>query len=98
MRMRSSRDIASAVRGRRQELGLSQAELANRAKVSRKWISEVEAGKPTAELQLVIRVLEALGLMLDLAVPGTTTAAAERERGEPPIDLDAILDQHRRRA
>ena len=44
----SIRDVAASMRGRRKEVGLSQAELARRAGVSRKWIYEVEAGKPTA--------------------------------------------------
>ncbi|HXT37136.1 MAG TPA: helix-turn-helix domain-containing protein [Chloroflexota bacterium] len=58
--------MAVAVRGRRTDLKLSQAELARRAGVSRKWISEFEAGKPTTELGLAIHVLEELGLVLDL--------------------------------
>lgn len=69
MRVRSTRDVAAMIRGLRAERGLSQAELARRAGVSRKWIYEFEAGKPTAELGLVIRVLERLGHELELS-PG----------------------------
>lgn len=89
MRIRSTRDAAAVVKGRRKELGLSQAELAERAGVSRKWIYEFEAGKPTAELGLVIRVLERLGLDLDLV---TATRAPRRT-----VDLDALLKEHRPR-
>src|SRR4051794_37742762 len=64
--VRSIRDIAAAARGRRRELGLNQADLADRAGMSRKWISEFEAGKPTAELGLVLRLLAALDLQLDV--------------------------------
>ena len=90
----SIRDVAAAVRGRRQHLGLSQAELATRARVSRQWINEFEAGKPTAELQLVIRLLDALGLRLRL---DDRNAASDEPRPQVPrgVDLDALLDDYR---
>ncbi|HVC82913.1 MAG TPA: helix-turn-helix domain-containing protein [Chloroflexota bacterium] len=91
MRVRSIRDMAAAVRGRRTDLTLSQAELARRAGVSRKWISEFEAGKSTAEFGLVIRVLEELGLVLDL-ISGEDAAAT---LPATVVDLDALLDQYR---
>jgi HTH-type transcriptional regulator/antitoxin HipB len=68
IRVRSIRDIAAAVRGRRIDLGLNQANLAKRAGVSRKWVVEFEAAKPSAELGLALRVLDALGLALDISV------------------------------
>lgn len=89
MRIRSTRDVAAAVRGRRTDLGLNQAEVAKRARVSRKWIYEFEAGKPSAELGLVIRVLDQLGLALDIGRP----AGGGPKRG---VDLDTILEEHRR--
>lgn len=85
MRIRTARDAASIVRGRRTDLKLSQSRLAERAKVSRKWIYEFEAGKATAEFGIVIRVLEQLGLELRL-VP---TASRGIPRGA--VDLDAVL-------
>jgi hypothetical protein len=59
--------------------------------VSRKWIYEFEAGKPTVELGLLVRVIEALGLSLDLAATGEPTGSS----GDASIDLDALLDRHR---
>lgn len=90
MRIRSTRDLAAAVRGRRKDLGMNQADLAQRAGVSRKWIYEFEAGKPTAELGLVIRVVERLGLALVLG--SASTRSSKRT-----VDLDAVLDEHRGR-
>lgn len=84
----SVHDLVGAVRGRRRDLGLSQAELAARARVSRQWVSAFESGKPTAELGLVMRVLDALDLAL---------ALDERRIETRPVDLDALLDEHRRR-
>ncbi len=91
MIVHSIADAAAVVRGRRLDRGLNQAELARRIGVSRKWISEFEAGKPAAEFGLVIRVLEELGLILRIddatAVPTTPEA----------LNLDALLDKHRSR-
>ena len=74
-------------------MGLNQADLASRAGVSRKWIYEFEAGKARAELGLVLRVLDALGLALDLT---SSDDQATSQAGET-VDLDALLDEHRRR-
>jgi HTH-type transcriptional regulator / antitoxin HipB len=91
-RITTLRTLAVAVKGRRLELGLSQAQIADQARVSRQWINEFEAGKPTAELGLVLRLLDALGLDVMLATRD------EHERSTPPsVDLDALLDQHRDR-
>lgn len=90
MTVRSIRDAAVAVRGRRTELGMSQDELATGAGVSRKWIVEFEAGKPSAEFALVLRVLDALGLTLELG-------SLNEPRDHAQVDLDDILDEHRGR-
>jgi HTH-type transcriptional regulator / antitoxin HipB len=89
MKIRSIRDLAAAARGRRRDLGLSQAELAARAGVSRKWIYQFEAGKPTAELRLILRVLDALGLILDV------TYDEQAASGRPTRDLDTLIEEHR---
>jgi HTH-type transcriptional regulator/antitoxin HipB len=83
-RITSLRLLSAAVRGRRLELGLSQAELAERAHVSRQWVNEFEAGKPSAELGLVLRLLDALDLEL-------TVAERSADAG---TFLDALLDDH----
>jgi HTH-type transcriptional regulator / antitoxin HipB len=92
MKINSAGDLAAAVRGRRISLRLSQADLAKRAGVSRPWLSKVEAGRPTAEFGLVLRLLDALGLSLDLD---------ESDGGDSPktmsVDLDALLDEYRSR-
>jgi y4mF family transcriptional regulator len=93
MTVRSIRDLASAVRGRRIDLRLSQADLASRAGVSRKWIYEFEAGKPTAELGLLLQVLDALGLAIELAPSAEAHGGGEGAT----VDLDALIDEHRAR-
>jgi HTH-type transcriptional regulator / antitoxin HipB len=88
MKINSVWDLAATVRGRRRDLGLTQAELASRAQVSREWVNGFETGKATVEIGLVIRVLDALGMGLNLVVSDTTPDAAS-------LDLDALLEEHR---
>lgn len=92
MRVDLYHDLASAARRRRLDLGLSQAELASRAGASRDWVNSFEAGKPTVELILVLRVLEALDLCLDVAEPSDMQGS--RRAGQ--ADLDALLDEYGR--
>jgi y4mF family transcriptional regulator len=82
MRLNNARDLGLYVRERRRELGLTQAGLAASAQVSRRWLSDLEAGKPTAEVGLVFKVLHALELALD---------ASPVEWGPGDIDLDNVL-------
>jgi HTH-type transcriptional regulator/antitoxin HipB len=86
-------DLSALVRGRRQALGLSQEELADRANVSRQWISAFERGRPGAEMRLILRLLEALELRLSV----DPLDATQRERQSRPegVDLDALLEAHR---
>jgi HTH-type transcriptional regulator/antitoxin HipB len=58
MLLRAPIDIGCAIRDRRSKLGLDQQELARRVGVSRKWIVEVEKGKPRAEIGLVLRAAQ----------------------------------------
>ncbi len=86
-------DLASLARGRRQALGLSQAELASRANVSRQWVSAFESGRPGSELRLILRLLEALELRLSV----DPLEDPRNDRPAPPgtVDLDALLETHR---
>lgn len=87
--IRTVSDLAHVVRGRRIELELSQDELAARAAVSRKWVNEFEAGKPAAELRIVLSVLDALDLDLEVA-----SRAGAIQTDDAQIDLDALIDDY----
>jgi HTH-type transcriptional regulator/antitoxin HipB len=95
IQVNSIRDLAVAARGRRLDLGLSQADLAARARVSRQWISEFESGKPTAELGLALRLVDALGLRLSIDDGGPE--AGDQPTRDRTVDLDALLDEYRDR-
>jgi HTH-type transcriptional regulator/antitoxin HipB len=92
VRVNSTGGLAAAVRGRRKDLGLSQAELAALVGVSRAWIIEVEAGKPTLEFGLVLRLLDGLGLRIDVVIDDVRDDGANNR-----TDLDSLLDEYRDR-
>ncbi|MCY3805984.1 MAG: helix-turn-helix transcriptional regulator [bacterium] len=60
------RDFGLVVRDLRSRADLTQAEVAERAGVSRVWLSQMENGKPTVELGKVLRVLDVLGHGVDV--------------------------------
>lgn len=61
--------LAETVRRRRNDLGLRQAELAELAGCSQRFVHTLEQGKPTLRLDKLLDVLEVLGLGLSV-VPG----------------------------
>jgi transcriptional regulator with XRE-family HTH domain len=82
----SMRDLAATAKGRRLSLGLTQAEVASRAGISRDWVNYFERGKRTVELDLVFRVLEALSLKMEV------TEATLSPSGS--IDLESWLEEY----
>lgn len=71
----SPQELGLALRGARKHLGLTQPQLAMAAGVGVRFIVELEAGKPTARLETVMRVIHALGGIMHL--DGLPTAATE---------------------
>lgn len=71
--------LGEAVRRRRRELGLRQAELAELAGCSQRFVHTVEHGKPSLRLDKVLDLLDVLGLAL-LVVPGRGRVADASER------------------
>ncbi|NJA06155.1 helix-turn-helix transcriptional regulator [Methylococcaceae bacterium WWC4] len=73
--IQSTQQLGQALRSARKQLELTQSELALAAGVGVRFIVDLEAGKPTARLETVMRVIEALGgqVMLD-GLPGITEA------------------------
>jgi HTH-type transcriptional regulator/antitoxin HipB len=91
VKIRTSQALGAVVRGHRRALKMTQASLARTAGVSRAWITEFEAGKPTVELGRVLAVLDALGITLDAhtAEPSATPGTPDRLQ-----DLDSLLENY----
>lgn len=81
--LRGAPALGRALRQRRKDIGLTQAECAARAGVSAAWLSQLENGKATCEVGLVMDVAHALGVCFDLR-PVTRSLA------------DDVIDDHTR--
>ena len=68
--IRTSIEIGAAIRTERRQQGLTQTELADLCGVSLSFVSNLENGKPTAELAKALTVLTNLGLDLFLVKRG----------------------------
>jgi transcriptional regulator with XRE-family HTH domain len=72
--IRNETELGVAIRERRENAQLTQAQLAERANVSRAFLSELERGKrPRAELSRVLSVLRALETAIVLEEHKTLT-------------------------
>jgi y4mF family transcriptional regulator len=71
MKITDSKSLGNAVRQARRELGVTQDQLALTSGTNRRFIIELEQGKPTAQIGKVLQVLRTLGVSLDLTMPPT---------------------------
>lgn len=90
MIIRTTKDLAHLIRDQRSRRKLTQANLAELVGVSRKWIVDLEGGKRTADLSLVLRTLKALGVDLDIK------ASVKPDEGYA-LDLDRIIERAKTR-
>src|SRR2546423_254213 len=65
--------FGALIRTRRKQLKMRQSDLALATGVGRRFLIELEAGKPSCQLGRSLAVTEALGLkLIDMPVSGTT--------------------------
>lgn len=74
--IRMAFDLGQAVHDRRTELGISQAELARRARMTQSQVSKLELGGTVPTLPLLARLAEALDASLNIALDGDTSTVA----------------------
>ena len=96
MKIRTATDLGAFIRERRIKLGMDQSDLAEKAGTSRKWIVEVEQGKPRAEVGLVLRTLKTLGVSLDIVVDRIEKASVASESGK--VNINNILNSLKKRS
>jgi HTH-type transcriptional regulator/antitoxin HipB len=97
MLIRTASDLGALIRERRLKLGLDQITLARNAGTSRKWLIEVENGKPRAEIGLILRTLKALGVTLAVADTATDVAARTSRTTAPSVDINQVIDSLKKR-
>jgi HTH-type transcriptional regulator/antitoxin HipB len=94
MQIRTASDIGALIRDQRKKQQLDQADLAQKVGVNRRWVLEVERGKPRAEIGLVLKTLDALGLTLLIEAETATRRRSGREIES--LDIDAIVENAKR--
>ncbi|MEY9895001.1 HTH-type transcriptional regulator/antitoxin HipB [Catenulispora sp. MAP5-51] len=77
-------ELGEAVRTRREELGWSQSELAERAGMRQPAVARFEAGGTTPTLPVLERMAVALGLRLSVELKAVPGAAAVKVRPTRP--------------
>ena len=98
MLIRNTRDLGTLLRERRRGSHLSQQALADAIGVSRHWVMDLERGKPTLEVGLVLRAITALGLTTDLRDADRTAEAPSAGTYSSVIDLEQVLSRARGRS
>lgn len=91
MFIRTPADLGAIIRERRKQLDLDQADLAQRIGTSRQWVIAIEQGRARAELGLVLRALNSLGIRLNTETGKSTKAAPV-----PTVDIDSIISSARK--
>ena len=92
MNIRRPKDLGRLIRTQRTAQRLNQQQLADRLGVSRSWINELEAGKPTVQLNLVLRTLNELGIALTASTAADRNESLSARQNRPLIDIDDIAD------
>jgi HTH-type transcriptional regulator/antitoxin HipB len=96
MRIRSAADLGAFIRERRTRLGMDQIALAKKAGTSRKWLVEVEQGKPGAEMGLILRTLKSLEIPIDLEADSSVATPPAGNAKAP--DINSVLDSLKKRS
>jgi y4mF family transcriptional regulator len=89
--MKSAHALGDAVRRQREALGLRVIDLARTAGVGRRFVADLEQGKPTIQLGRTLQVLAALDLNVSL-LPGPIEADRD---GAGPRDAEPSGLEHR---
>src|SRR2546429_9213213 len=86
--LRSAEQLGMTIRLKRKEQGLSQNKLAELLGVERKWVLRLEAGNPKAEIGLVLKALNVLGIQVLLS---GDDGPPRKHREAPTSRLDEVF-------
>ncbi len=80
--VRSVADLALLLRAVRKNARVRQDDLAATAGVSKQFAADVERGKPTVQLGLVLKLLSEAGVILNAEVPDSAAEEIDRQRAK----------------
>ena len=66
MKIKTTKDIAILIKTERKKQNLTQTELAGLCNIGLRFIVDVEAGKETCQIGKVLKVLDVLGINLEI--------------------------------
>jgi HTH-type transcriptional regulator/antitoxin HipB len=69
---------------------MDQTALAQKTGTSRKWLVEVEQGKPGAEIGLILRTLKSLEISIDVEADSPAETPSQGKAKAP--DINSVLD------
>ncbi|MDD3375246.1 MAG: helix-turn-helix transcriptional regulator [Candidatus Omnitrophica bacterium] len=71
--IKNTKQLGQVIRKRRKELKLTQKEVSDLCNTGNRFISELENGKPTVQLEKVLKIINALGLEVQIVHKGFET-------------------------
>ena len=80
--VRSVEDLALLLRAVRKSARVRQDDLAATAGVSKQFAADVERGKPTVQLGLVLKLLAEAGVTLNAEIPDSAAEEVDRQRAK----------------
>ena len=67
--MRTMKEIGEFIARERKRQGITQLQLSQAVNMGRRFIIELESGKPTIQAEKMLKVMNALGIELNLVEP-----------------------------
>jgi transcriptional regulator with XRE-family HTH domain len=75
--IRSAADLGRAIAGVREQRGLTQQRLADRAGLERSYLARLEAGASTLALERALRLLRRMGATVTVTLPADDDGRAD---------------------
>jgi transcriptional regulator with XRE-family HTH domain len=82
IRVHSVDDLAVLLKAVRKSARIRQDDLAATAGLSKQFVADVERGKPTVQLGLVLKLLSEAGVTLNAEIPDSAAQEVERQRAK----------------
>jgi len=96
MSVRTVTEIGLLIRQARRQAGWTQSDLAECLQTTQSWVSEIENGKATAAVGMVLKALAALGLTLTITPAGRGITPPPASAAAAAVPLEMVLQRTRR--